>query len=987
MTVFRPQQPHETFGLRFWSGQLFRYAGYKNSDNGEVLGDPANAEFTEFLIKSNLWTPPPNRTAFDLLPLILKMPTIDKPFIYVLPQHLRHEVNIEHPDFPAVKNLGLKWSTIPAITNFKLNLGGVRYPCIPFNGWFASTEIARNLLERYKVTLPLAKAMNIPSNDRMLAQKVSAEMENAILHSFEKSEYTIVDPMTVGKSYFTHCKRERQAGRECPGQWSWIGGLVGKNIQKPFPMYFRKFTKLTSIEISGPTNPTWHLEMRDFLKDPQYEWGCSPWQVISFGDSYSDDLIDTTQHKLTASLMKEKSKNRQKTKLPRVLIAYGSETGTAEAAANSLARKLKACVPRVMSLNDAAKKVGKISQEYTHFLAVCSTFGNGEPPSNAKEFFEMTLNPMDRVACAVLALGSSLYPKFCQAGKDLQSKIVDAGGDTLMKLTCIDGVEDSQSQIIQWTERINKLVLPDSLMDDLLNMTPISEESSTEITKYDMKWRQESDSLPIVLQQFQYPERLSSRCTKNTELLTESKCSTKYIEFELADGVTYETGDHLAVYPVNDLSLVQRFLHCFAHELEKVAALNGYYSPSTPKQEAKNENPLLSSSIIWQVQQPFYLESNEFGENVLVDIPHLTNVTLLEAFQAQLDLALIQETYVVDLVSMMLDRLNKSSISTPLSKTFKLLSQNVLGGATLRKRNLSDLYPTIVHLLEEFGPIFCEPYANETKPILCLADIIVLMPRMNPRYYSISSSAKSFPSTATITVEVVTSLTKDGEEVKGVCSSYLAGLEPGSRAKLSIKKSLFRPPERKGAPIVMIGAETGIASFIGFLRERSKEFYTGSNKNIGECHLFLGCKTRKDVLYYDELSSWQSINIMDLYLAVSEDDGLPQEQVQDQLKQHGKKLNELLQSDDVHVYVGGKTQMATDSTKMCIEALTTHGGMSRVAAVHRINQMRVEKRWMFDIYDNGNFTEVLQGTSQKQIMSKDAGSIWSSRFLRTEKQT
>lgn len=230
MTVFRPQQPHETFGLRFWSGQLFRYAGYKNSDNGEVLGDPANADFTEFLIKSDLWTPPPNRTAFDLLPLVLKLPTIDKPFVYVLPQHLRHEVNIEHPDFPAVKNLGLRWSTIPAITNFKLNLGGIRYPCIPFNGWFVSTEIARNLLERYRVTLPLAKAMNIPSDDRMLAQKVSAEIENAILHSFEKSEYTIVDPMTVGKSYLTHCKRERQAGRECPGQWSWVGGLVGEKI-------------------------------------------------------------------------------------------------------------------------------------------------------------------------------------------------------------------------------------------------------------------------------------------------------------------------------------------------------------------------------------------------------------------------------------------------------------------------------------------------------------------------------------------------------------------------------------------------------------------------------------------------------------------------------------------------------------------------------------------------------------------------------------
>jgi nitric oxide synthase oxygenase domain/subunit len=228
MTVFRPQQSNEAFGMRFWSSQVFRYAGYKNKDNGETLGDPANAEFTEYLIKSKLWSPPSVRTAFDLLPLVLKMPQIDKPFIYNIPHDLAHELDIEHPQFPAVKDLHLKWAAIPAITNFKMNLGGLIYPCMPFNGWFLSTEIARNLLERYSMTIPLAKAMNIPFNDRMLVQKVTAEFENAILHSFEKQEYTIVDPMTVGKSFMTHCQRERKAGRECPGQWSWIGGLVGE---------------------------------------------------------------------------------------------------------------------------------------------------------------------------------------------------------------------------------------------------------------------------------------------------------------------------------------------------------------------------------------------------------------------------------------------------------------------------------------------------------------------------------------------------------------------------------------------------------------------------------------------------------------------------------------------------------------------------------------------------------------------------------------
>lgn len=99
--------------------------------------------------------------------------------------------------------------------------------CILVNR-FVSIEIARNLIERYKVTTPLAKAMGMDMKDKFLPQKVSAELETAICHSFEKQGYTIVDPMAVGDSFVTHCKRERSAGRECPAQWSWIGGLVGE---------------------------------------------------------------------------------------------------------------------------------------------------------------------------------------------------------------------------------------------------------------------------------------------------------------------------------------------------------------------------------------------------------------------------------------------------------------------------------------------------------------------------------------------------------------------------------------------------------------------------------------------------------------------------------------------------------------------------------------------------------------------------------------
>ena len=230
MTVFRERQTNEHWGMRFWSSQYYRYAGYVDEINGEVLGDPANVSLTSYLMKEGLWKPPEIKTAFDMLPLVLKIPNIDTPFVYSLPTDSIHEITIEHPRYSKVKKLGLKWCSIPAITNFKLNLGGIDYPCVPFNGWFLSTEIVRNLIERYNCALNVAKAIGIDTNDALLVSKVSEELETAVLYSFEKNKYTIVDPIGVGKSFLTHCQREADMGRECPAQWSWIGGLLGMLI-------------------------------------------------------------------------------------------------------------------------------------------------------------------------------------------------------------------------------------------------------------------------------------------------------------------------------------------------------------------------------------------------------------------------------------------------------------------------------------------------------------------------------------------------------------------------------------------------------------------------------------------------------------------------------------------------------------------------------------------------------------------------------------
>jgi nitric-oxide synthase len=41
--------------------------------------------------------------------------------------------------------MGLQWYAVPAVSWLELSVGGLTYTAAPFNGWYADTEIVRNL--------------------------------------------------------------------------------------------------------------------------------------------------------------------------------------------------------------------------------------------------------------------------------------------------------------------------------------------------------------------------------------------------------------------------------------------------------------------------------------------------------------------------------------------------------------------------------------------------------------------------------------------------------------------------------------------------------------------------------------------------------------------------------------------------------------------------------------------------------------------------
>ena len=54
---------------------------------------------------------------------------------------------------PSIANMDLKWYAIPSMAGMMLEVGGLQFPAAPFNGWYNSIEIVRDLVEDPKYGL------------------------------------------------------------------------------------------------------------------------------------------------------------------------------------------------------------------------------------------------------------------------------------------------------------------------------------------------------------------------------------------------------------------------------------------------------------------------------------------------------------------------------------------------------------------------------------------------------------------------------------------------------------------------------------------------------------------------------------------------------------------------------------------------------------------------------------------------------------------
>ncbi|MEM6408883.1 MAG: sulfite reductase subunit alpha [Pseudomonadota bacterium] len=222
-------------------------------------------------------------------------------------------------------------------------------------------------------------------------------------------------------------------------------------------------------------------------------------------------------------------------------IIYGTQTGTAEIVATDAAEQARAkgFNPRVAEMDEI--EIDQLAG-MENLLVVVSTYGEGEMPDNAHQFWEAlsasTAPRLEHLNYGVLALGDTSYEHFCQAGKLVDTRLEQLGAKRLGER--VDCDIDYEEPAAAWITAI----MPDP--GDVAEAVPSKATTSEVKTKtgYGRK------------------NPYSSKMLENRNLSgVKSAKEIRHISFDLGDsGLSYEAGDALGVMPINAPDLVQHWL-------------------------------------------------------------------------------------------------------------------------------------------------------------------------------------------------------------------------------------------------------------------------------------------------------------------------------------------------------------------------------------------------------------------------------------------
>ncbi|EGZ51111.1 assimilatory sulfite reductase (NADPH) flavoprotein subunit [Neisseria wadsworthii] len=228
-----------------------------------------------------------------------------------------------------------------------------------------------------------------------------------------------------------------------------------------------------------------------------------------------------------------------------VTILSASQTGNARKVAEELLIKLETAGVNAKLTAAADYKTKQIAAEDI-LLLVTSTQGEGEPPEEAVPLYKLLTGKkapdLSKVSFAVLGLGDSSYPDFCKAGKDFDAALVQHGAKRIGDLGVCD--LDYQAAAAEWVAQTAAQVAELAAGGSAASAAAPSGHNQPDGVHY-------SKEQP-------FTAVLSAR-QKITARQAEKDVA--HIEIDLAgSGISYQVGDALGIWPVNDENLVAEIL-------------------------------------------------------------------------------------------------------------------------------------------------------------------------------------------------------------------------------------------------------------------------------------------------------------------------------------------------------------------------------------------------------------------------------------------
>ncbi len=202
-------------------------------------------------------------------------------------------------------------------------------------------------------------------------------------------------------------------------------------------------------------------------------------------------------------------------------------------------------------------------------------------------------------------------------------------------------------------------------------------------------------------------------------------------------------------------------------------------------------------------------------------------------------------------------------------------------------------------------------------------DLIGILPPGSPvpRLYSLASARRDG------FVEIVVK-----RHPGGLCSGQLTMLEPGDTVTAFVRRNPGFQPGRGHAPLILIGAGTGIGPLAGFVR---------GNARRRPIHLFFGMRdAASDFLYGDEVPGWQARGRL-TRLVTATSRGARPHYVQDALRNDAAEVARLIRGG-ARVMVCGGRDMAAGVADALAEILSPVG-LTPVA-------LKAEGRYVEDVY-------------------------------------